>query len=146
MGMGMGMGMSMAYSSSGGSGSAGVFHQDWTSAELDEESDEDDEQDEADTGGLPHGLYVAAYDFTSESDHELSVSVGEKVRLVGHVDGGWAVVVKILESLSLDEEGQPRAGTKSEKAAEGEHDNGQEGERHGEKGLVPEGYLQWIDH
>lgn len=97
---------------------------DWglTQTSDSDDSDEDDGNENQEEEGLPHGLYHAVYDFAAESEHELSVSVGEKVRLVGHVDGGWAVVVKVL-------------------ARPPDQD-----EEHGAKGLVPEAYLEWLDH
>lgn len=100
--------------------------QDWKVVdEDDEEIDEYDGEDVNSDGaarGLPLGLYHAAYDFEAESEHELGVKVGQRVRLVGHVDGGWAIVVRVKEGekdISPDEETV-------------------------EKGLVPEAYLEWL--
>lgn len=44
--------------------------------------------------GLPAGLYRVLYDFEAEEEHELSVKVGERVNVVGAVEGGWAVGFK----------------------------------------------------
>lgn len=49
------------------------------------------EQDEA---GTQPGLYEVIYDFGAESEHELSVSTGDRVRVVASVDGGWAVGIR----------------------------------------------------
>lgn len=124
----------------GGGGGAGV-HEWAVSTEEYEEDDDDDIDDageESDGGvllssaqpsnsslgqsGLPLGLYYAAYDFSAESEHELDVKVGQRVRLIGHVDGGWAIVVRVgqgQEDISADDE-------------------------EADKGLVPEAYLQWL--
>lgn len=88
------------------------------------------EEEEGDEGafqeqGLPPGLYNAAYEFVAESEHELSVQVGQKLRLVGHVEGGWAIVVKIpegQEDVEIEEEDDTQSA---------------------DKGLVPEAYLEW---
>lgn len=74
------------------------------------------------TDGLPLGLYHAAYDFAAESEHELNVKVGERVRLVGHVDGGWAIVMRVREG---DMDVDPA-------------------DENVDKGLVPEAYLALI--
>ncbi|UZJ54564.1 hypothetical protein CBS101457_003884 [Exobasidium rhododendri] len=86
------------------------------------EDDEDDQQQLP----LPLGLYHAAYDFTAESEHELSVMAGQKVQLIGHVDGGWAIVVKLQDG--------------KETWTAGEEDQVAEVD----KGLVPEAYLEWV--
>lgn len=82
-----------------------------------EHSYEDDEefQEERSEVGLPEGCYQVIYPFEAESEHELSVSQGMKVMVVGALEGGWAIVQKILD------------------------DNGE-----GDRGLVPEGYLEWL--
>jgi hypothetical protein len=107
----------------------------WGSTE--EEYDDEDEEEEEDQEGygnestgdtssssikLPPGLYHAAYDFVAESDHELNVKVGQRVRLIGHVDGGWGIVVRVKD---------------------GEDDVAAD-EEETEKGLVPQAYLEWL--
>lgn len=74
---------------------------------------------------MPIGLYHAAYEFVAESEHELSVQAGEKLRLIGHVEGGWAIVIRLApgqEDAIIDEDAVPRS----------------------DKGLVPEAYLEWL--
>jgi hypothetical protein len=95
--------------------------------ELQEPEAEDEEEGEGSfqEQGLPIGLYTAAYEFVAESVHELSVQVGQKLRLVGHVEGGWAIVIKVKEG----EEDIP-------------FDEGNNTESD-DKGLVPEAYLEW---
>lgn len=44
--------------------------------------------------GLACGWYRVLYDFEAEEEHELSVKVGERVNVVGAVEGGWAVGFK----------------------------------------------------
>lgn len=107
----------------------------WGATEEDYDDDDADDEEErmaygdGSTGdmstassGLPPGLYHAAYDFSAESDHELNVKAGQRVRLIGHVDGGWAIVVRV-------QEGQEDVAADEEET---------------EKGLVPEAYLQWL--
>jgi hypothetical protein len=77
--------------------------------------DEEGEGDEDDA--LPLGLYAAAYEFVAESTHELAVAAGEHVRVVGALEGGWAIAERITA-----------------------------GEEQKERGLVPQAYLTWIDH
>lgn len=112
----------------GGGGASGPAHE-WSIGGIDHDDDDDEdvydvnsESDEGSQDGLPLGLYHAAYDFIAESEHELDVKVGQRVRLVGHVDGGWAIVVRICD---------------------GEEDVDLEDESV-DKGLVPEAYLQWL--
>lgn len=71
--------------------------------------------------GLQEGLYRVLYDFEAESEHELTVVVDDLVRVVGVVEGGWAVGFK---------EG-------SASSAGGGEVNSMD------QGLVPEGYLEW---
>jgi hypothetical protein len=93
-----------------------------------EEEEEDQHEDEEGEGPqpLPLGLYHAAYEFQAESEHELSVKAGQKVQLIGHVDGGWAIVVKLQNG--------------KETWTAGEEDQVPEED----KGLVPEAYLEWL--
>ncbi|PWN23731.1 hypothetical protein BCV69DRAFT_279657 [Microstroma glucosiphilum] len=53
----------------------------------------DAEVEEGEPGTQP-GLYEVIYDFGAESEHELSVSTGDRVRVVASVDGGWAVGIR----------------------------------------------------
>ncbi|PWN36220.1 uncharacterized protein FA14DRAFT_155625 [Meira miltonrushii] len=109
----------------------------WGSTEEEYDDDDDDDEEDDDQEGygngstgdmsapssdLPLGLYHAAYDFIAESDHELNIKVGQKVRLIGHVDGGWAIVVRV-------QDGQDDVAADEEET---------------EKGLVPQAYLQWL--
>lgn len=50
------------------------------------------------------------------------MKVGQRVRLIGHVDGGWAIVVRV-------QDGQDDVAADEEET---------------EKGLVPQAYLQWL--
>lgn len=105
-----------------------------TEEEYDDDEDEEEEDDQEGYGNgstgdmstqstdLPLGLYHAAYDFIAESDHELNIKVGQRVRLIGHVDGGWAIVVRV-------QDGQDDVAADEEET---------------EKGLVPQAYLQWL--
>lgn len=77
----------------------------------------DDDDDEATQTGLPEGLYEAAYAFEAESEHELSVASGERLRVVGALEGGWAIAER------LEVKGDAKEC---------------------ERGLVPEAYLEWI--
>ena len=43
---------------------------------------------------MPPGLYRVIYDFEAETEHELTVVVEDQVRVVGSVEGGWAVGFK----------------------------------------------------
>jgi hypothetical protein len=90
--------------------------------------DEQEEETEEEGGIkiLPMGLYNAAYEFVAESEHEMSVPIGQKLRLVGHVEGGWAIVVKVKEG--------------EEDLALPEADD----TPNPDKGLVPQAYLEWI--
>ncbi|CAO1630080.1 unnamed protein product [Sympodiomycopsis kandeliae] len=55
----------------------------------------DDGHHQASEAAAPRiGRYKVLYDFESESEHELTVVAGEIVRVVGTVDGGWAVGFK----------------------------------------------------
>lgn len=108
--------------------SLGLGRQEGSPADLydDDEEEDEEEEDEGDLSAgqtaLPPGLYHAAYDFTAESEHELDVKVGQRVRLIGHVDGGWAIVVRV------------RAGDEDVAADDEDVD----------KGLVPQAYLEWL--
>lgn len=89
------------HSSGGGVGSGrGGGDDDWGP-----ETRYDDDDDDDDVEGSGHaamssssqgtsGLYKVLYDFEAESEHELTVTSGETVRVVGTVDGGWAVGFK----------------------------------------------------
>lgn len=87
----------------------------------DEEMEGVEEEGEGEEG-LPEGIYVAVYDFEAESAHELAVRAGERVRVVGALEGGWAVVQR-----------------------EGEGTGEREEEGKVERGLVPEAYLEWAE-
>lgn len=91
--------------------------------------EQEEETEEEEGGGskvLPMGLYNAAYEFVAESVHEMSVPMGQKLRLVGHVEGGWAIVVKVKEG--EEDVSLPEA----------------DDTPHPDKGLVPQAYLEWV--
>ncbi|PWN51197.1 hypothetical protein IE53DRAFT_60419 [Violaceomyces palustris] len=80
------------------------------------EQDEDEDEFVGDDGGnlgLPEGIYRLLYPFDAESEHELSVHAEERVRVVGALEGGWAIA---------------------------ERETPREGEEN--RGLVPESYLE----
>ncbi|KAN0062363.1 hypothetical protein ACQY0O_005245 [Thecaphora frezii] len=66
--------------------------------DLDEDEDEDEfVGDEGDQANLAEGVHRVLYEFVSESEHELSVQPDELVRVVGALEGGWAIVTKISD-------------------------------------------------
>ena len=80
--------------------------------------DANDAEAAGDDDALPEGLYQVLYAFAAESEHELNVQPGDRVRVVGHLDGGWSIVERAANQKGI--------------AAESE------------RGLVPESYLEWI--
>lgn len=114
-----------AYRSGAGGWRRGTEDDDAEEGDHDDEEGEDGEEANVEQR-LPTGLYHAAYDFVGESEHELSVAVGQKVRLIGYVDGGWAIVVRV-------EEGEEDRNFSLEEEMPGV-----------DKGLVPEAYLEWL--
>ncbi|EPQ25679.1 uncharacterized protein PFL1_06751 [Pseudozyma flocculosa PF-1] len=67
----------------------------WGDLEGYEDEDEDEfVGDEGDQAHVAEGVYRVVYEFVSESEHELSVEAGETVRVVGALEGGWAIVTK----------------------------------------------------
>ena len=89
----------------------------WDVPPSDDEAGMDEEGEGDEDDALPLGLYAAAYEFVAESTHELAVAAGEHVRVVGALEGGWAIAERITA-----------------------------GEEQKERGLVPQAYLTWIDH
>ncbi|KDN52097.1 hypothetical protein K437DRAFT_39990 [Tilletiaria anomala UBC 951] len=81
-------------------------------AEVDAEGDNGD--------GLALGVYEVLYAFEAESEHELTCKPGDRVRVVGNLEGGWAVVERV----------SPGAQEESEEEVK--------------RGLVPESYIGWI--
>ncbi|CEH15408.1 Src homology-3 domain [Ceraceosorus bombacis] len=115
-----------------GAGASGMFAGEageeeesaWPNADASTMSDEEEEK-EGDDGGPRPGIYSAAYDFQAESEHELTVVSGTRVRVVGALEGGWAIAEIYAENKQGDVTGQEEEGTK--------------------RGLVPEAYLEWLE-
>lgn len=85
------------------------------------DADDDDEfgGDEGDAGHIAEGVYRVLYAFEPESEHELAVQPDDTVHVIGAIEGGWAIAVKI----------QPP-----------DHDDASAQEA---KGLVPVTYLEY---
>lgn len=90
---------------------------------------------EGSEGGLACGIYQVLYGFQAESEHELTVEAGEKVRVVGGLDGGWAIVETLEPGLPTTTSSTSAEGAQAQEEASTEY----------RKGLVPESYLGWIE-
>ncbi len=100
-----------------------------------------EEEEEGAQEGLPLGIYEVLYAFEAESEHELSVEPGERVRVVGALDGGWAIVETLFAQGATLAAGANSTGEIDAAASLGAG----EASLSYRKGLVPESYLGWVE-